>query len=520
IAGRPIPADSLNRALVRAESIAARPRRRRLVLVVTGVAAVAATFIWSLRPATGWARVADSIRSQPWVHGTAKRPDGSKQEFWFSAGRGLSANRSANEVLYDDDGLGIRHIYETREKVLYRVSQPSEFAKQEFDAFRDVFEQFHNKDDQLRSPLAGADVVRHERRRLSVDGRTWAEFDLTLRHLPSNELAHVIFRVPPETLLPQSMRLTSAGQDLNFALEYPRAGPADIYALGVPRDAKLVDRVPPNDLAAVLRGMREGRKRFGPYRAVVVETVGNDPPWDAFEVHQVWRKGNRWRVEDGYRKGVPPPAEPPGPGTRAIDWWDRRLTHYNVLLASVGTGKAAYEMRVEGKKKTQTWTEVGRVRPNDDGVMSVGRVCHQLPDLVTYGWVPVPGPQFIVALDRAPKDGPPGAYLVTARVPEAARRQGEVGCIRCWIDPLHSYAALKSTFDDGPDKPAHENNPREMQVLEQLEQTPSGVWYPTVVRRSSETGQKAGEGPEPMSTWFFLDFKADLPDRLFEPRDR
>ena len=54
-------------------------------------------------------------------------------------------------------------------------------------------------------------------------------------------------------------------------------------------------------------------------------------------------------------------------------------------------------------------------------------------------------------------------------------------------------------------------------LMDQWEQTPKGVWYPTRVGCGSIQELK-----EKKATWyhFFLDFRADMPDELFKPAKR
>ena len=59
---------------------------------------------------------------------------------------------------------------------------------------------------------------------------------------------------------------------MQFIFSYPEKGPVDVYALGVPRDAKLVDLVPPADLARVIDGIKASAERFGPYFTINVIT--------------------------------------------------------------------------------------------------------------------------------------------------------------------------------------------------------------------------------------------------------
>src|SRR5207247_2196166 len=89
---------------------------------------------------------------------------------------------------------------------------------------------------------------------------------------------------------------------------------------------------------------------------------------------------------------------------------------------------------------------------------------------------------------------------------------------RYWVDPQHSYALLRYEQDGSP------NALKWIDVMERLEQSPTGIWYPTMVRHEhSGPAPKPGEPAQPLSisvTWFYVDFKAEMPDRLFEPRLR
>jgi len=61
--------------------------------------------------------------------------------------------------------------------------------------------------------------------------------------------------------------------------------------------------VPKPDLVRVLDGVRNSRKRFDAYYAIVADTMDmpmigrSDKWWQAASLHQVWSKGDCWRVE-------------------------------------------------------------------------------------------------------------------------------------------------------------------------------------------------------------------------------
>src|SRR5262249_47463011 len=136
----------------------------------------------------------------------------------------------------------------------------------------------------------------------------------------------LIFRVDPETKLPRSMRVAGnePKETVEFALDYPERGPADIYALGVPQKAKVVDRVPAADLTRCLDGLQAGRQRFESYQALIVESlVQKDNTEQILMLTLVWRDGKRWRMERGVSKagwGIAPPKEWPEQNADVTAW--------------------------------------------------------------------------------------------------------------------------------------------------------------------------------------------------------
>jgi hypothetical protein len=91
----------------------------------------------------------------------------------------------------------------------------------------------------------------------------------------------------------QTRRVVSAeSREGRIEYSYPQTGPMDIYDLGVPRDARVVDGSPPPELmelrAKVLAAQQRG---FGAYRMAVVTTVGGTYSW------RVISDGQRYRLD-------------------------------------------------------------------------------------------------------------------------------------------------------------------------------------------------------------------------------
>ena len=102
----------------------------------------------------------------------------------------------------------------------------------------------------LKLPESPVQIVGELRRDVADEGHRWTEYTFACRDflLRTPQDYEVTFRVDRTTQLPVEMRSTEkfASNDPTderiYAIDYPETGPSDIYALGVPRDAKVVDR--------------------------------------------------------------------------------------------------------------------------------------------------------------------------------------------------------------------------------------------------------------------------------------
>ena len=231
----------------------AHPVRQKAVLGVVAAVCLALGF-WFSRPSDLWADVVNAVQAKPWIHGTLRsaKPDESR-EFWISTTRAVGGSRSAEQISYFDGRLRITHQYEPQKKVLYRLPSSSADVGQG-QQLLEIFQGLFRGDAELKAQLSGLILKDQKRTQTEKDGRRWDEYELVFQ-IPSGPDgdARMTFVVDTQTRLPHSMTWTSdAGEAGEFIFDYPENGPADIYALGVPKDAKLIDRVPTGDIAQFL----------------------------------------------------------------------------------------------------------------------------------------------------------------------------------------------------------------------------------------------------------------------------
>ena len=292
---------------------------KRPLVLGSGVAAalVAAVLLLVIsRPASTWAEVAQALQGKPWVHARTVGPDGKEaSEVWFSTKLGVSAVRHGSEIEYHDRNLRIVTKFMRDEGVIYRLPENPDLAGQNLEFFGQLLDSKGPR----KSPFPGMDLIAQSRHDVVEKGRTWVDLELTLRVVGADRQQRIRIRVDPKTKLPHSLVFQSLeGPEGTTLFDYPERGPADLYELGAPRTAKIVDRVPSDNLERIGTGLKMGRVRFDDYRAI--HDMG-----DGTNVKRVWRKGRKWRAESLHSFGKEWPIFPHDADSA---WWKAHQADY------------------------------------------------------------------------------------------------------------------------------------------------------------------------------------------------
>jgi len=487
--------------------LATRWKARLLVGSGMAAAALAAGMLALVlfRPANAWAQVALALQGRPWVHTRTLGPDGKVYgEAWFSPKSGVSAVRHGPDVEYHDDALRTLIKFVPAEGVIYRLPDSPERMSQDLT----FYQQLLDPKGPTKSPIPGMDVVAQSRRDVVEGGRAWVEIELTLRVIAGNREQRMRFRVDPATKLPHSLVFQSLeGPEGTTLFDYPNQGPSDIYDLGAPRAAKIVDRMPADDLDRVLTGLKAGRVRFDDYRAIM--------NWgDGKNVKRVWRKGRKWRVETL----IPGPRKWPAvPRDASSTWWKEHECDYMFILGSICDGEKIYYYDAERNIFAPDIKEPPPVKlsmtqainPSDDPFMPWP---HLFPEHFAHPsvWQPTQDREFL--LDANPTDGPPGTVRLRVRDTRSSE-PGRPDLYKLWIRPAENYVVARSetsVLEPGganPSKVAYV----ESMVMEGLVRSPSGYWYPTRVRR------KTSNFNTEQVRKYHLNFEVPMPDEMFRP---
>lgn len=517
---------------------------------LSGLAAMATAAIvlitvvaWSVRPHTSFAAVANAALHQSWIHVTTTDSNGETNETWYSPSRGISASRYNGWTEYRDHRLKVFYSYDKEEGVLYRVPESS--PRRMSDSMTAILPLLLQDEQLVDAPLEQMEflgplrnemkLVEQSLRRVEDGDRRWLDFDLKVQYRDSP--MRMLFRVDPETKLPQICRFEGRWEGKEMVSEkrfdYPEKGPADVYGLGVPESAKLVDRIPTEDIERILKTIRIGRDRMDNYRAIVISHTLNQRGWLA-RPKIMYRKGGKFRADQSYlRPGLSKVENPPEDEDMAA-FWQRRSSDFNyrpIYLiqpdgdepGTVRSMNFDYEfVTTEGRitqaklESVNQWISQAQEGENFPPYWS------RRPEFICRPPMGVPNQHMEPLLDMNPTSGPPNTVLLrvqaSGRMPQAAPRPGDKpepqqpDTTRFWIDPSRDHAVMRwemlSTDEQG------EEIVTSSKLIEKMEKSPQGIWYASQVRITSKH-PSGGESVQLVR--IYVDFDADLPDALFDP---
>jgi len=493
---------------------APRPHTNQHAVRASVAAALAALVLVALFLGFGnqdaWAQVGEAVRSKPWVRWTFQVPNDvpvpagfQAPECWYSAEKKVFAGRADQSVHYVDLAGQETYDFVARTNSLIH-SLTSDVDNVDIGHFETMVRLISEWDRALKLPESPIQILGRTRRAVSDRNRRWTEYTFACRDSRRTVKDYqVTFRVDPKTRLPVEMRSTEkfAGDDpageRTYAIDYPEAGPSDVYALGVPRDAKVVDRRrarvrTPKEIKDFLAAYVKARAR--PLERFTTTVLRSDPQMNFTDIQSAFRVG----------AGEDVPFE-------EVDFGQLMEHRKKVRSGKVSRPKDAVPAVWWGQQIKDM-----KFKPMPGcGVMLPHRIGYP-PELLTIGLSPVDNPDCQVTLDRKPVKGPSGTVLL--RITTGTT----VGFNDCffWIAPDRDYMVLRHEIHFSRDHAAWNNS---TQIIDKVERSPGGRWYATAVR-SGRVDRHGGDLPVkqvlatgepgttlgPVTTWsyrYLVDFK-------------
>jgi hypothetical protein len=442
---------------------------------------------------------------------------------------------------YRDYRLQVYYSYDLKEQVLYRGPDVARNPSNYFESMVAAITVLLQQERTIEKPLEHLDflggqrdkvkLLDQEMKKVTENGRLWLDYRLTVSAAELAQPVTMHFRVDAMTKLPQSYRIEGQwhGQPSvdETRFDYPEKGPADVFALGVPTTAKLVDRVPAGDLKRIWETLQAGRERMDNYRAVFVMQLEGIRHASGTERPMIWyRKGDSFRADyvggwSGDLTAVKRPAEDENLGK----WWRERAKFFKFYPQYVMRGSTLYT------SNTKNVTDADGSEHND--IVSVHRTEYNSKPGETFPPEYSMRPEFACrpplgigdqhmqpVLNLKPTEGPPGCILLTIQHTNREGRINEKGIglpdeQRYWLDPKRDYIVMRwdmVTRDDTGKEEIFESD-----TVEEIAKSPRGTWYATKIRRSNAQTDKSNGAKIDQVYHLYVDFDVDLPDSFFAP---
>jgi hypothetical protein len=206
-----------------------------------------ALLLWmSGSAAPSWAAAARAAKAKPWIYCVGKHPAGGPIELWFSVDRGLYAMKFGDGpafASFADRAANVRYSYRTGPDAAIR-KMPFQAPEGELAHLDLLLNAFDRGDAKVDLPANEVRLVKQEHREVNEGGGRSLVYEFTLEEQRGQKEQYICqFRVDPATRLPThwSRRSIDGDKAIEFRIDYPEVGPADIYALGAPRAARMIE---------------------------------------------------------------------------------------------------------------------------------------------------------------------------------------------------------------------------------------------------------------------------------------
>ncbi len=561
----PIAEEDVAKSLDRARQLAevTTPRGRRLTRRLLAAAAVAAAIMfvmlflsrdWNSAESMAWADVVQAMAKKPWLHYVDMWHDGTKREGWYSANQAIDGNHYTPSG--PDHGLE-EYVWTdfTRETLTYYFPHANtivigtvpkkDWANHKFSAA--MMTAFLSGDAGGTIRAGQYEVVDQQQHELVEEGKRCVAYRFRWRDTKIEGVqsaTQFVVLVDPDTRLPFRLDLINPSDPKPEKFEqfdYPANGPEDIYALGAPKTAKIVDCSLRSDVlqlatATVAAGCRENVQ----FSALVVRSSRG---WH--EGFRVWKKGLRWRVDSSVGSLVRSSEELPAEQAELAGWWRQKADTAWFGPSAIFDGKWHWEYSTETRRPTRAEIDAGADK--DARILVSTEKKRLLPWPRDYYWEAEPlcymghptnfddsppiglpiyqfsfGAYCLATVDPKPKHGPSNTVLLELRNPvwklddSKDHRWRHPQVLRFWIDPERDYLVMRC------DELISREGKEEMIggfAIEGLTQNPRKQWFPTVVHQFVHIlPPDSDKDLEDEILRFYYDFDTPVADILFEAK--
>ena len=466
-------------------------KSRKLLAVAVATALLLAAAVWLGWPETElvgvayaeFAEVIENTNRAEWVHFFEK--DG--REFWLSFQPYRFYSRTASGDIYALDRPANRLYDYDADKNTLAVSfapNPGGWSAEFFGNFTDYMQMRIGKHEE-----AGKEVRKGT---TTLDGKAVDVYVVAVSH--QDQQGELKYYADPQSDRIVCVEVAGTGMlawyKWRTRIDYPTHGPENVHALGVPQDAKIVDRTPPQQVLELVERVEEAAgARHVSFYQVSVEVYelfsAEYAPWAGATVEVTNSQGRQRRVD---RYSFPCPS--PMSGQEAAQYLERlerevpvgRLEDVEAWLAS----RKPYKIIITDNARGEDVV----FHVNEDGTL-ITDVLHFPVGLLAWG----------VELDGRPtllEDEGPWGKLVGIE-----NHDSPLKLHRWYFNPDREYVCEKT------ERQVNGSVSKRTEVIE-YDKTPSGQWFRKKLRRTEYGGR------DKIIITNFKDDRRTIPPKVFD----
>jgi len=445
-----------------------------------------------------FAQTIEAMKKMPWMHITMEFdvPQPNKiGSFWKCFDPPIEASQDVDgKTKYCDYNKEIMYVYNPEVNAI-TIGQTINkenlgWAKSPFDMISAIIDpmRYDSKISREEAKIDGVDVEIMHMHIISGGG------DVTLiRDIKRN----LLISMETEDTLPQmNKRITAKG-----IFDYPQQGPRNIYDLGVPKNAKIIDQRPRGDLKNLIANVQhQFNKGYGDHIAAVLESgVGKNGTLKPYHIRMMRKYGQLQRA-DTYFAAINSGTEPKS----AVNLYEKAknkwpdITWPNLTLEQVKkveSNEAIKNQQIfNGKDTTIRYYKAGEEKitsihyPGKSGFYGEGRTMNWTSwvDLSTLSRGSRYREPKLKLLPPDPKrEGLVGLEIYEPGIKNPIGNKGEkiIGATtdRYWFDPSRDYLLLEHEQEMEKGRFPADTNSRTLTL--EVKQTSTGQWYPSHIRQ-------------------------------------
>lgn len=489
-------------------------------------------FGWSVDGATlALGNVIDSTKKMPWMHIVMDFQPGNRHaEYWYCFDRSIEIHKQAHTIAYYDFSKNEQHVYDVESNTItlsyfggIHFAHEAPGAESPWAFLEKLLQKKRTEGGKINKAKGEYYDSAVDIYEVTLPSR--AHIGPTVIKIIADSTTNLLIAYHQQTVKRGRNGEEIGTEEFELSFDFPSDGPADLYAVGVPESATIIDNLPQPKAAEILKRYQELRKPFNEQRflSVVVRARYEEDPSsdviygadviyndiallriDTYQIRKRYQLVANWAQ---YKNQI-------GNTRESILQWLKTSEFSELRYVDLFDGKYKYQhhfLRIEGWHATKN---------PGSGKWNYSNMGNDLP-LLRY-WLSKAVSSAIIEDDYSQKNNLVCVELVFDE--NYSFRPPLEKCL-IYLNPTKYYHWQKLTMEyQHPPQVQEDQKAVAIYVIEvtQFAQTDDGQWYPTVVEDWTSLWDSEGNVSSPKRSLVrtvYLETNPDFPEGIFDPKN-